>query len=137
MRVSLLAASLLAGLAVGCTAERAASPTTKIGQAGTASPHARVASAIGGHSSVATYPDRGTLFGYDASRPAIHKATGTWYPVQVSEAHALQAIVDGGMTIQGPNGAPIRLAYQRHVEHADGNWTFIGRPEGAAPATMR
>ena len=53
-------------------------------------------------------------------------------PREVSEAHALRAVVDGGMVIDAPDGKPIRLRYERHVEHPDGNWTWIGRPIGAA-----
>jgi FG-GAP repeat. len=29
----------------------------------------------------------------------------------------------------------MRLKYQRHVEHPDGSWTWIGRPDGAGPGT--
>ena len=35
------------------------------------------------------------------------------------------------MVLQAPNGEPIRLKYERHIEHPDGNWTWVGRPEGA------
>ena len=35
------------------------------------------------------------------------------------------------MAMTAPNGKPIKLKYERHVEHADGNWTWIGRPVGA------
>jgi peptidyl-Asp metalloendopeptidase len=51
----------------------------------------------------------------------------------LSEEHAIRAVVTGEMDVTAPNGELIRLKYARHVEHPDGNWTWIGRPEGAKP----
>jgi hypothetical protein len=34
------------------------------------------------------------------------------------------------MVVQAPDGHPIRLQYQRHIEHPNGNWTWVGRPVG-------
>ncbi|WP_159017361.1 FG-GAP-like repeat-containing protein [Cognatiluteimonas profundi] len=51
----------------------------------------------------------------------------------MSEDHALNAIGQGGMVIEAPNGRPIRLLFERQIEHADGNWTWVGRPVGAKP----
>ena len=81
------------------------------------------------HSAVAAMPDRGSLLDYSSQAP-IHRGAAIWHPVQVSESHALAAIAAGGMVVNAPDGAPIRLRYVRHVEHADGNWTWIGRQEG-------
>ena len=54
--------------------------------------------------------------------------------LQLSEAHALRAIGDGGMVVNAPDGQPIRLKYERLVEHQDGNWSWIGRPDGSPNA---
>lgn len=59
--------------------------------------------------------------------PAVRRSGAyTWHPVHLSEAHAINAIVRGEMVVTAPDGTPIRLRYDRHVEHADGNWTWIG-----------
>ncbi|GAB3348450.1 reprolysin-like metallopeptidase [Lysobacter tyrosinilyticus] len=88
-----------------------------------------------GTSSVAAYPDRGQLLAYDQNRRVVHSSGSVWYPVQLSEAHALRAIAEGGMTVRAPNGELIRLNYERHFEHPDGNWTWVGRERGSAPGT--
>jgi hypothetical protein len=93
------------------------------------------ASAPPAPSSIASYPDRGELLAYDDKRQVVHSGASTWQPVQVSERHALRAIAEGGMNVRAPNGEMIHLRYERHVEHADGNWTWIGRQEGGAPGT--
>jgi len=97
-----------------------------------------VASSIGlrkAASSVAAYPDRGQLLAYDRERHVVRSGASTWHPVQLSEAYALRAIAEGGMTVPAPNGEILRLRYERHVEHPDGNWTWIGREDGSAPGT--
>jgi hypothetical protein len=71
-------------------------------------------------------PDRGDLLRYSA-QPVRHENASTWYPADISESHALRAVVTGHMTITAPDGLPIRLQYQRHIEHSNGNWTWIGR----------
>ncbi|WP_460732049.1 reprolysin-like metallopeptidase [Lysobacter tyrosinilyticus] len=65
----------------------------------------------------------------------IHSGASTWHPVQISEAHALRAIGEGGMTVRAPDGQTLHLRYERHFEHPDGNWTWVGREEGGAPGT--
>ncbi|WP_460711918.1 FG-GAP-like repeat-containing protein [Lysobacter terrae] len=86
-------------------------------------------------SSIASYPDRGELLAYDRERQVRHSGASTWMPVQISEEHALRAIAAGGMDVRAPNGQTIHLRYERHVEHPDGNWTWVGREEGGAPGT--
>ena len=83
-------------------------------------------------SRVATLRDVGELLAYGDAKAVARGAT-TWHEVSISEDHALNAIASGEMTIPAPDGHPVRLQYVRHVEHADGNWTFVGRPQGAAP----
>jgi len=86
-------------------------------------------------SSIAAYPDHGRLLAYDHVRRVVRSGASTWHPVQISEAHALRATLEGAMTVPAPNGETIRLNYERHVEHPDGNWTWIGRQNGSAPGT--
>ena len=43
----------------------------------------------------------------------------------------MRAVVDGRMRVTAPDGTPIDLDYVRHVEHPDGNWSWIGRNAGA------
>jgi hypothetical protein len=100
-------------------------------QAATATPVATPAAI----SAIADYPDRGELVVGDDTRQVVRVGASTWHPVQISEAHALRAIADGAMTVQAPNGETLRLNYERHVEHPDGNWSWIGREEGSAPGT--
>lgn len=82
-------------------------------------------------SSIASYPDRGQLLASDHQREVIRSGASTWHPVQISEEHALRSIGKGGMTVPGPNSKNILLRYERHVEHPDGNWTWIGREDGS------
>jgi hypothetical protein len=61
--------------------------------------------------------------------------------VSLSEAHALGATGSGReLVVTAPDGRSIRLRYDSHVEHADGNWTWIGRapgdPDGVTTATL-
>ncbi|WP_057658325.1 FG-GAP-like repeat-containing protein [Pseudoxanthomonas dokdonensis] len=84
--------------------------------------------------SIASAPDRGALMEYgNGGKPMKREGAYTWYPVQVSEEHAIRAIVDGEMTIPYPDGTQAKLRYERHVEGADGNWSWIGRVEGGDP----
>jgi len=77
---------------------------------------------------IASLPDRGTLVAYDTQQPRKRGAS-TWRAVHLSEAHALHAI-GGEIRLEAPDGTPLRLQYERHVEHPDGNWTWIGRAAG-------
>lgn len=78
---------------------------------------------------IAAYPDRGDLVGYDRVRAVQRNGGNTFYPVQVSEAHALAAIGSGTLVMTGPDGGQVRLEYDHHVEHPSGDWSWIGRDE--------
>lgn len=90
---------------------------------------------LGTTSAVAAYPDHGTLLAYDGKRKVVRTGASTWHPVLLSETHALRAIAEGEMAVPAPNGQTVRLRYERHFEHSDGNWTWIGREVGSAPGT--
>ncbi|KAF1706178.1 reprolysin-like metallopeptidase [Pseudoxanthomonas sacheonensis] len=135
MKFRVGACALLVCLA-GCTAE---APDTKFGdQRGAASAAARTAQRLPSvqtgrqaSRSVANAPDRGELISYKNKGAAIKREGAyTWYPVAISEAHALKAVVDGVMSIPSPDGSQVKVRYERHVEHPDGNWTWIGRVIG-------
>lgn len=135
MKFRVGACALLVCLA-GCSAE---APDTKFGdQRGAASAAARTAQRLPSvqtgrqaSQSVANAPDRGELISYKNKGAAIKREGAyTWYPVAISEAHALKAVVDGVMSIPSPDGSQVKVRYERHVEHPDGNWTWIGRVIG-------
>ena len=135
MKFRVGACALLICLA-GCSSEGA---NTKFGDlVGSASPTAtgakqarNVPAARNPADSIANAPDRGALVSYK-NNGAASKQEGayTWFPIAVSEEHALRAVATGQMTIPSPDGSQVKLRYERHVEHPDGNWTWIGRVEG-------
>lgn len=89
--------------------------------------------AVGGmiharQSALAGLPDQGRLLSYD-QQGQVRKGAAIW-AVQLSEEHALNAIVDGEMMLSAPNGSPVRVSYERHMEHADGNWSWVGKVDG-------
>jgi hypothetical protein len=86
--------------------------------------------------SFAPLEDRGRLLEYDRIRAQRRVGAYTWYAVELSEAHALRSIATGMLLLTGPDGLPIRLRYERHVEHADGNWTWVGRDERGTSALL-
>ncbi|HJW45964.1 MAG TPA: FG-GAP-like repeat-containing protein [Lysobacter sp.] len=73
----------------------------------------------------AMLPDRGDLIDY--APPAPHReGPSTWHRADVSEEHALRATVTGKLRMSAPGGEVLEYRYQRHVEHANGNWTWVG-----------
>lgn len=75
--------------------------------------------------------DRGTLLRQDGVRRTYSASGHQWQPVTFSEAHALAAVSSGQLLVTLPDGRPLPLRYSRHVEHPDGNWTFVGKgPQG-------
>ncbi len=138
----------LLGLLVGCTSDWDPGKAGRFGAAGddgvpqSADGIARIASAsraaaLAGSSPFASLPDRGALMAYDrGAKPRIGGAYRA-YSVRLSEEHALKAARDGGqIKLVAPNGEPIDLAYERHIEHPDGNWTWIGRDASGADAVI-
>jgi peptidyl-Asp metalloendopeptidase len=84
--------------------------------------------------SIASAPDHGALVTYqNKGAPTKREGAFTYYPVAISEAHALKALVTGEMTVPSPDGSQVKLRYERHEEHPDGNWTWIGRVVGGNP----
>lgn len=128
------AACALVVFAAGCSSQHS---SEKVGAAGSPA-HASAATnpdisvvLRANTKPIAGAPDRGVLIAFkkQAGKP---RQTGayTWYPVEVSEAHALKAVITGEMIVPAPDGSQVRLKYERHEEQADGNWTWIGRVVG-------
>ena len=134
-----LAAGILLGLLAGCSAHEdpAAAGVAKATADSALSGNASSAfTSRAPMSSFASLPDRGELLAYEKGRQVKQKAAYTAYPVAISEAHALNAMRTGEMVVNAPNGEPIRLAYERHEEGTDGNWTWIGSNADGASAVI-
>ena len=84
--------------------------------------------------SFASLPDRGDLVAYPQERVVRRAGPYTWHRADISEAHALNAIVDGVLTLTAPSGEQLSFQYDRHVEHAGGDWTWIGHVVGGGRA---
>ncbi len=85
-------------------------------------------------SSIANAPDRGALMSYkNQGKPTLREGAFTYYPIAMSEAHAIKGVVDGHMTVPTPDGRQLQLKLERHNEGIDGNWSWIGRVEGGDP----
>src|SRR5688500_9193248 len=139
MRIHFLAATA-AVLLAGCSGQGAstgplAGPSADAGQPEAGQPLARrmeKPAAAPTPAPMAGLPDLGSLLAYDRVRTPLRRGPYTWHPVRLSEKHAMRAVVGSDLVLTAPDGRPIRLQYHRHVEHPDGNWTWIGRTPGAA-----
>lgn len=131
-----LTAGILLGLLAGCSSDQA--PVADLARAaGKTQPAAASAFAFRSPAlSFASLPDRGELLAYEKGRQTKRRGAYTAYPVAISEAHALRSMHTGEMVVNAPNGEPIRLAYERHEENQDGNWTWIGRNADGAEAIL-
>jgi hypothetical protein len=134
MRKHLLGLMLVAGLA-GCTSDHGTDPAAS--RPATADPlvASDPAQALPSQrepgTGFASLPDRGQLLAYGDARKVRQSGAYTFHPVSLSEEHALNAIATGKLVVPTPGGENVELAYERHEEHADGNWSWIGRgPDG-------
>ncbi|WP_166209732.1 reprolysin-like metallopeptidase [Cognatiluteimonas telluris] len=123
--------------AAGCTKAPAGQASAATASAGAAEkapgvaakPASRPASRLAASHEFATLPDRGTLLDYHV-RDVVHDGAYTWYPAGLSESHALNAMAKGHLRLTTPAGKPLDIQYDRHVEHASGDWTWIGHIAG-------
>jgi hypothetical protein len=78
----------------------------------------------------ASAPNHGSLVAYPQA--AVVRADGAYtsYLASISEAHARDAI-GGVLTVPLPTGEQLRFRYERHIEHPNGDWTWIGSASGA------
>lgn len=73
----------------------------------------------------AAMPDRGALTVYPKTPVVRRDGAYTWHRADLSESHARSA-VGGVLAFTTPAGELLRFRYERHVEHANGDWTWIG-----------
>lgn len=85
--------------------------------------------------SAATMPDRGKVLAYAPTAPRRDGAY-TWHRVDVSEAHALAAIMNGTLSLVAPDGTALKFSYGRHIEHPSGDWTWVGRAGSVGEAIV-
>lgn len=129
---SVLLIGLMAGVVAGCSVDSDTGSRTSAedGKLIKALPLASTQAALAGRP-IGAAPDKGGLI--EIARTGTRKmGAATWHPVQLSEEHAFKAVVGGKMTIPLPDGRTLRMTTRRHVEHADGNWTWVGVQDGAA-----
>jgi hypothetical protein len=77
----------------------------------------------------ARLPDHGQLLAYPGN-VVRRQGAYTWHRADLSEAYALRAIRDGHLQVTTPGGQALDFKYDRHVEHASGDWTWIGHRVG-------
>jgi hypothetical protein len=124
--------SVTAALAIaGCAAERQdAGQTTSTPKqaAATTLPRTTAVPSVNQRSSFASRPDRGALLAYSRDRQTFRRGAHTYHAVDLSEAHALNAVAPGrSISLTTPSGENLQIAYQRHEESIDGNWTWVGK----------
>ena len=123
----------------GCNAGKDASPPpasasgARQGQSPASTPSAAGSPLAGGFASL---PDRGSLLHYTAATSKLPSRTAQPVPVAISEAHAFAAIRAKELVLEAPDGVQSRVAYTRHQDHGDGNWTWFGKPAGGGSAVF-
>lgn len=141
MRIYLAGIILFGTLAAGCSSEwDPGRDGTGKTSAGSTEPDATLPAATlasrGEPMGFASLPDRGELLNYSADRKIRRRGAYTSHPVEISEAHALNAIASGSLQFNTPDGAPVNVAFDRIEEHPDGNWTWVGRNESGERAVL-
>jgi hypothetical protein len=107
------------------------------GVAKTGLPIAQSGPAMVKRAAYASLPDRGTLLAFERDRQPVRRGAHTYHAVQLSEAHALKAAAAGkSINLPTPSGGTMRIAYQRHEEGFDGNWTWIGKTQDGLDAII-
>lgn len=99
-----------------------APPVAAVARAGAAVPAAAA-------SRVAALPDRGELLAYPGN-VVRQQGAYTWHRTAISEAHVLHSLASGHLRLTTPAGESLDFRYERHVEHASGDWTWIGELAG-------
>lgn len=142
MRIYLAGIALIGLLSASCSSDwdqarmGTASLHAEEGSQGASSLPMATLSARGGSTSFASLPDRGELFSYAKGREVRRSGAYTSHPVEISEAHALNAIAAGGLRLTTPSGAPVNVSFDRIEEHPDGNWTWVGQSENGDHAVL-
>jgi hypothetical protein len=134
-----IAALFLLGTLIGCSSDwdpgRRAGGSVTLPE--TAATEQATGVAVRHRKGFASLPDRGELLAYDAGGSARQRGAYTSHPVRLSEEHAFRAAHAGGeLVVAAPNGELLRLSYDHHVEHPDGNWTWVGRDADGTDAVV-
>ncbi|TDK19416.1 hypothetical protein E2F46_16740 [Luteimonas aestuarii] len=140
MRIYLAAIALTGTLLAGCSSDwdpaRASKQKNFVDSAqGSEQPVATLATRQS-KTSFASLPDRGELLNYPKDREVRRSGAYTSYPVEISEAHALNAIAAGGLRLDTPDGKPVNVAFNRIEEHPDGNWSWVGQSDNGDHAVL-
>lgn len=114
------------GTAAGATASLSRIRTTVLARSTASTPLPRI-------QGFAAARDRGDLIVYPTAAMVRRDGAYTWHRSDISEAHALAAIGSGRLQVRTPSGETLDFRYQRHVEHPNGDWTWIGQLENGAP----
>ena len=132
-----LALTLTVALVVGgCSSE------SEVAQAGANSKHATSLAQPVHHQATRTtafanMSDHGALLAYEATQQSVHRGAQTYYAVQLSEAHALNAAAPGkSIELPMPSGGTVHIDYVRHEESLDGNWSWIGKTADGSDAVI-
>ena len=126
-RLALCALVLVAG---GCTRIDPASPADASAMGGEGASRVILPIAT---SRFAGALDRGLLTAYPVQRVVRHDGAYTWHRINLSESHARAALGGRPLRIQLPDGTAVTALHARHVEHASGDWTWVGEStDGAA-----
>lgn len=130
MRIYLAGIVLIGMLSAGCSSDWDPARADQVSRA-SAEPAAKAlpTASLSSRSSTpafASLPDRGELLRYSPDRKVKRSGAYTSHPVEISEAHALNAVASGELRLSGPDGEPIAVPFDRLEEHADGNWTWVG-----------
>lgn len=80
----------------------------------------------------ATPPATDLLLTYSGSGTPVQDGPYTFYPVTVNPDAALAAALSGHLSMTMPDGTLIQMAYDRHIAHGDGNWSWIGQSDDGA-----
>ncbi|GGD34283.1 hypothetical protein GCM10007235_02650 [Pseudoxanthomonas indica] len=124
-------------LLAACSGEKSADGAAQLSVKSASGVAATAASVHSGRAvltSIANAPDRGALMTYqNKGKPSKVEGAFTYYPVAISEDHALKGVVSGHMTVPMPDGSQVKLKYEHHDETIDGNWTWVGKVEGGDP----
>ena len=88
-------------------------------------------------SSIAQLPDRGQLLRYRTDVGVVRRNAETFRPVELSEAHALNAARPGSfIELPTPSGQSMKIGFVRVEEGLDGNWSWVGRTAAGFDAVI-
>jgi peptidyl-Asp metalloendopeptidase len=136
MRKQLLC--LTAALAIaGCAADRQDASTPSSKAAASVDGVIRDGLASSPRTAYASMPDRGAMLVFERGQQPIRRAAHTYHAVELSESHALNAAAPGkSINLRLPSGETMQIAYQRHEEGLDGNWSWVGKTEDGLDAVI-